>query len=286
MSASRGSMHIDGRTVSYLEWGAAAGPPMVLLHGGNSAAADWDDLATAFADTYRVTAPDLRGRGWSDWDPQQDYTVAATVADTEAWRAQLGLDHVVLVGHSFGAVVALVYAARYPNHVRRLVLLDGGPVPERTSTERASRRSALANIPTEFSSWAAALDFQHAHNPAIHAELNQRLAENHFIRHSDGPVTWRSDLAGQVKWSGASDALFFDQWPFVEALRCPTLVVRGGASPLFGADIAQRMVETNPCVRVAEVPGAGHSVHHEKPAEVSAAIHSFLRQEATGLWPS
>jgi pimeloyl-ACP methyl ester carboxylesterase len=232
MSAIRESIRIDGRTASYLKWGTADEMPMVLLHGGNSAAADWEDVATAFADTYRVTAPDLRGRGCSHWDPHQDYTVATTVADTEAWRAQLGLDRVVLVGHSFGAVVALVYAARHPNHVQRLVLLDGGPVPERTSAERASRQSALASIPLEFSSWAAALDFHRASNSAIHVELRQRLAENHFIRHADGRVTWRSDVRGQVKWMGASDPVFFDQWPFVEALACPTLVVRGGASPL------------------------------------------------------
>lgn len=259
---------------------------MVLLHGGNPAAADWEDVAQAFADAYRVTAPDLRGRGWSDWDPRQDYTVAATVADTEAWRAQLGLDHVVLMGHSFGAVVALVYAARHPNHVRRLVLLDGGPVPERTSSERASRQSALANIPLEFSSWTAALHFQRARNPAIDDELQQRLAENRFIRQPDGRVTWRSDLPGQVNWMGASDPLFLDQWSFVLALRRPTLVVRGGASPLFGADIAQRLVDTNPCVRVVEVPGAGHSVHHEQPAEVIAAVRSLLLQEGPGLCPA
>jgi esterase len=89
-----------------------------------------------------------------------------------------------------------------------------------------------------------------------------------------------------VKWMGASDPVFFDQWPFVEALACPTLVVRGGASPLFGADIAERMVETNPQVRVVEIPGAGHSVHHEKPAEVIAAMRSFLSQEVPGLCPS
>src|SRR5438105_15938293 len=88
----RASITVDGRRISYLEWPSTAQDVLVLLHGGNSAAADWQDVATAFTNRYRILAPDLRGRGFSDWDPQQNYTVAATVGDVEAWRAQLGLE--------------------------------------------------------------------------------------------------------------------------------------------------------------------------------------------------
>jgi esterase len=273
---TRASIQIGGRYVSYLEWGSGQSANMVLLHGGNSAAADWETVAAAFADGYRVLAPDLRGRGFSDWDPNQDYTVAATMVDVEAWRVQLGLAHLVLAGHSFGAVVGLAYAARYPSYVDRLLLLDGGPLPHRSPEEHAARRPALADIPLAFPSWQAALDWQTARNPAISDEFHQLLARNHFVGQPDGSVTWRSDLRGQVKWARDGDHMMDDQWPFVRALRCPTVVVRGGASPLFGADIARRMVETNAHVSVVEIANAGHSVHHEKPAEVIAAIRQFL----------
>jgi esterase len=273
---ARDSIEIDGRRLSYLEWGSPANPVYVLLHGGNSAAADWQDVATTFADQFRVLAPDLRGRGFSDWDPLQDYSVAATVADMEAWRGQLGLDRVVLAGHSFGAVVGLVYAARYPRHVERLVLLDGGPVPDRSPEQRARRAPTIRDIPPEFPSWEAALDWQRARNPAIREALHQRLAENHLVRKRDGRVAWRSDLAGQIKWSSAGDPLMLDQWPFVAALQCPTLVVRGGASPLFGAPIVQRMLAISSHISALEIPGAGHSVHHERPDEVIAAMRQFL----------
>lgn len=276
---TRAMIEVQGRRVSYLEWGSftsAAHRTMVLLHGGNSAAADWQDVAEAFADQYRILAPDIRGRGFSDWDPDQDYTVGATVADVEAWRGQLGLDSFVLGGHSFGAVVGLVYAARYVEHVERLVLFDGGPVPDRSPEDRARLGSRITDLPLEFASWEAALAWQRARNPAIREELHQRLANNHFVRQADGRVTWRSDVPGQVKWARAGDPLMQNQWPFVEALQCPTLVVRGGASPLFGAPIVQRMLETNPRVSAVEIPDAGHSVHHEKPTEVIAAVRQFL----------
>jgi pimeloyl-ACP methyl ester carboxylesterase len=274
---ARASVNLNGRRISYLEWGSAANPTFVLLHGGNSAAADWQDVAAAFADRFRILAPDLRGRGFSDWDSGQDYTVAATVDDVEAWRAEPGLERFVLAGHSFGAVVGLVYAARYPVHVQRLVLLDGGPVPDRSPEDRARRGPTIVDIPLEFATWDAALEWQRARNPKIADELRQRLAENHFVRQPNGRVTWRLDLAGQVKWSRAGDPLMLDQWPFVEALQCPTLVVRGGASPLFGTAIVERMLKTSPHVTAVEIPGAGHSVQHEKPAEVIEAMRRFLR---------
>jgi esterase len=276
VQATRASVAIDGRRISYLEWGVAHRNPIVLLHGGNSAAADWEDVATAFKDSYRVLAPDLRGRGFSDWDPGQDYTVLATLADVAAWHARLGLERVVIVGHSFGAVVGLAYAAGCPERVDRLVLLDGGPVSERSSVERSARRSPLAGIPLSFPNWEAAVAWQRARNPAIAELLQQRLADNHFVGDSDGRVTWRSDVAGQVKWSSEGDPQFDDQWPFVVAVQCPTLVVRGGASPLFGVAIATQMADTNRRIRVVEVAGAGHSVHHEKPSEVIAAVREFL----------
>jgi pimeloyl-ACP methyl ester carboxylesterase len=67
-----------------------------------------------------------------------------------------------------------------------------------------------------------------------------------------------------------------DQWPFVEALECPTLVVRGGASALFGTAIVERMLQSSSRVVAVEIPGAGHSVHHEKPGEVIDAIRGFV----------
>lgn len=272
----RATSTIDGRRISYLEWGVTGNPVMVLLHGGNSAAADWQDVAAAFAHQWHVIAPDIRGRGFSDWDPAGDYTVAATVADMAAWRAQLGLERFALAGHSFGAVAALVYAAEYPAHVKRLVLLDGGPIADRSPADLARLNSRIADLPFEFASWDAVLEWQRTHNPAVRDELNVRLAENHFVRHADGHVTWRSDVPGQLKWSQADDPIMRDQWPFVSTLQCPTLVVRGGASPLFGAAIVERMRSMNARVTECVIAGAGHSVQHEKPAEVIAAMREFL----------
>jgi pimeloyl-ACP methyl ester carboxylesterase len=100
-------------------------PPIVLLHGLASATRIWDFVAPLLAEQgYEVVALDQRGHGESD-KPDDGYDFATIVADDAAVFAGLGVLNPVLVGHSWGAMVALQYAATFPRQVRSLVLVDG-----------------------------------------------------------------------------------------------------------------------------------------------------------------
>ena len=99
-----------------------------MLHGGGLDATDWREVAPELAAAgYLVTAPDLRGCGESDWDPEARYGVEQTLVDLDELTAHLALGSFVLVGHSLGAVTACVYAARHPERVVACVMEDGGP---------------------------------------------------------------------------------------------------------------------------------------------------------------
>ena len=251
----------DGLTLSYLRWGDAGAPDVLLLHGGNLSADDWQEVAPALAAAgRRVIALDLRGCGESDWDTEARYGVEQTVADVE----ELRLESFVLVGHSLGAVAACVYAARNPEQVRALVMEDGGPADH-------TKPSALDNDPQ------VVFDSEQEALAALPPGLPAWVPATRFRRLEDGRVTWRSDLAGRVRWAkGGGEPLIPGLWPYVEALRCPTLVVRGAESPLFKADYAERMVELNPMIRLVTIPGAGHLVHCLQPAAFTAAVLDFL----------
>ena len=96
-------------------------------------------------------------------------------------------------------------------------------------------------------------------------------------RLDDGRLTWRSDIAGRVRWSAAGgEPLITGLWPYVEAIRSPTLVVRGAESPLFKREYAERMAELNPMIRLVTIPDAGHLVHCEQPEAFTAAVLEFL----------
>ena len=118
-------MRAGGVRLAYRTWGPADAPPVVLLHALGEASSDWAGVAAALAPSWRVYAPDLRGHGASDWPGS--YTIEQLTTDLAGFLDALGLDRVVLGGHSVGAPPAYLYAARHPDRVTRLILEDPAP---------------------------------------------------------------------------------------------------------------------------------------------------------------
>jgi pimeloyl-ACP methyl ester carboxylesterase len=120
--------------VELAAWRAGAGEPLVCIHGITAQHRAFNALARHLGDEYELVGVDLRGRGDSD-KPESGYGLEAHAKDIKRVLDHLGLESVVLVGHSMGAFVALQTALSYPGRVKALVLLDGGwPRPE-TSPE-------------------------------------------------------------------------------------------------------------------------------------------------------
>jgi len=268
-AATRASFRLhDGLTISYLRWGDDGDPDVLLLHGGGLDATDWQIVAPALAATgRRVTAPDLRGSGESDRDPEARYGVDQADSDVDELVTHLGLDTFDLVGHSLGSVTACVYAARRPERVRRCVMEDGGPADH-------TRPAALQNATIVFDSMDDAVA---SLGRVFPRGMPDWVPASRFKELPDGRITWRSDIAGRVRWSAAGgEPLIPGLWPYVEALRVPTLVVRGGEGTLFPRENAERMCELNEHVSLITIEGAGHLVHCEKPAEFTSAVLEFL----------
>ncbi|HEX7353466.1 MAG TPA: alpha/beta hydrolase [Mycobacteriales bacterium] len=114
---------------------------MLLLHALGRSGEDWDSVMPAFARDYRVIAPDLRGHGASSWPG--DYSFEAMRDDTVALLGALGIDQVVVVGHSMGGAVGWLLALSRPERVRRLVVEDAPPPFARESPVRARPEGPL-----------------------------------------------------------------------------------------------------------------------------------------------
>jgi len=266
---NRGSLTLsDGLSLSYLRWGSEGDPDVLLLHGGSLDATDWQEVAPALAATgRRVTAPDLRGSGESDWDPEARYGVEQALTDLDELTEALGVETFDLVGHSIGAVTACVLAARSPDRVRRCVMEDGGPADR---TRPPSLESPIIVFDSQEHALAALADW-------LPRGVPDWVPASRFRKLDDGRLTWRSDIAGRVRWSAeGGEPLIMGLWPSVEAMRCPTLVVRGAESPLFKAEYAEQMTAVNPMIRLVTIPDAGHLVHCEQPAAFLDAVVPFL----------
>ncbi|MGC9541876.1 alpha/beta fold hydrolase [Streptomyces sp. UG1] len=269
---------LNGLRTHYVEWGDEDRPPIVMLHGLRSYARTFQPLAERLADRYRVLAPDARGRGDSEWDPQGAYYTESYVADLEQFADRLGLDRFVLLAHSMGGTTAYVYAARHPERVGAAVVEDIGPGSS-LSGEGAERiKREVADAPRDFASREAARAYWRGIRPNISdSALDSRLRHT-LTPDEEGRWRWKFDLAGIAAARLDPDpARQVDLWPYVEALRCPTLVVRGGESDFLPVATAAAMARRNPRIHTVDVPGAGHYVHDDAPDLFHDHVTGFLR---------
>jgi pimeloyl-ACP methyl ester carboxylesterase len=122
-------------TLHYVQWGEQ-GPPVVCIHGLTANAFCFQSFADDLASEYRVIAYDLRGRGDSD-KLEDGYSIPIHTEDLNELIDELGLERPIIIGHSLGALIALNFAAQYPDKLSKLVLIDAGaPLPWKTSAEQ------------------------------------------------------------------------------------------------------------------------------------------------------
>jgi esterase len=264
----QGFFELDGLRFRYLEWGSAASPEIVLLHGFSSTAAAWTRVGEALASEFRVIAPDLRGHGQSDWDAQERYTDAQLAADVHTLVQQLHLARFTLVGHSMGGAVAFTYAATYPGDLTRLIIEDSAPLPPgRTPAEVRSSFASRGEV--EQAVRASVTNMSEA-------ALQERI-DLYYTERPDGTWGYRADVVGVRRGRANQDSE--KAWNNVRSVQCPTLVIRAGAEPpLVSADTVERLKRENPRIDVVTVPDAGHNIHFAHFDEFMPIFRAFLVQ--------
>ena len=256
--ASRVFMEREGVRLAGLEFGGA-GPSVLLLHGLAGYAGEWGETASSLTERWRVLALDARGHGESEREPA-DVSVAARVADVVFAVEELALAPVVLVGQSLGGITAMLVAAERPDLVRGLVLADTSPAAD---DDAAVERVAgwLRGWPVPFPSREAAIEFFGAEAWADGLERREDGLRPRF----EVDVLERTlrETAGRSFWR---------EW---ESIACPTLVVRAGKGMVPSPE-ARAMADRLPGAELVEIPGAGHDLHLDSPAEWRAAVTAFL----------
>lgn len=246
------------------------GQPVVLLHGLAGHAGEWAQTASWLKPRCRVEALDARGHGRSERDPA-DVSLDAQVADAAFVVEHLGLRPVVLVGQSLGGVTALALAARRPDLVRGLVLVDASPLGGREEAESAAAEigAALRRWPVPFRSRVAALDFFTGRfgGPLAAAAWADGLEQR------DGGWWPRFDV--EVMAQTLREALREPVWDRWERIGCPTLVVRAG-NGIVEPQTAREMMTRLPAASLVEIPEAAHDLHLDRPREWREALSRFL----------
>jgi pimeloyl-ACP methyl ester carboxylesterase len=253
-----------GATIAYLDAGGE-GPPVVLVHGLAAHAGEWRGTMRHLHPRWRTLALDQRGHGRGTRRPA-DCSREAYAADVAAVIAAAALDlPVVLIGQSMGAHTALVTAARYPELVSRLVMIEGD-VGGGGEAPLAALRGALASWPLPFPDYESAMRFFGGDS-----ELGRAWADG-FERRANG--LWpRWDLDVMLR---AMEPVFVHEcWSEWTSLPQPTLLVLGEQGSI-DRDRVHRMVAVRPATRRVVIPNAGHDVHLEQPQAWHDALDAFL----------
>lgn len=262
---------LAGRRIGGLA--AGAGPPVVLLHGLGSRGAEILAPFLPLADRVRLVAPDRPGYGDSDPPPADRAGPDGQARMLRSALRELGVRRAVLVGHSYGASVALAWAAQAPDTAERLVLLAPFAAPTREAWMPLLRLAAARGIGPAVRRtvlrWAG---------PRIARRRLPRLFRPNPVPPTAAalPVETYADERSVMAtardlraFNGAAAAI----WPGLRRLRVPTTVAVGDADPILDGDRHAEMLRRVLLgARVVVLRGVGHMPHHVAPDAVRALV--------------
>ena len=267
-----GELTANGLRFHYLDWGNPGKTAILLLHGALQQAHSWDFVALSLCGDYRVLALDARGHGDSQWAPDGDYSLDAHQGDLDGIVDGLGLEQLILVGHSMGGRNAYVFASRHPDMVKGLAIVDTGPQVRPQGQGRIQR---FRELPDELDSYH---EFASRVQEYTGRPRKQILGALKYIirQRPDGKWTWKYDKLlrspDYITASWPTERL----WECLADIRCPTLIVRGSESDLFDEEVMTRMLQLIPGSASATVPKAGHLVPGDNPVDFVKALRTLL----------
>ena len=247
--------------IAYLEWGEPKNQRvLVCVHGLGRCARDFDTLAAALCERYRVVCPDMAGRGDSDWlsDPML-YQLPQYLGDVVTLIARLDVESVHWLGTSMGGLIGMALAAQPGTPVRKLVINDAGPVVSKVSLERIANYFGMAPV---FPDLETADKYVRAVSATFgpHSDAQWRfLTEVAVRKNADGSLRLHYDPKIAEPFRVTMPEKDLELWPLWDAIRCPTLVLRGAQSDLLTRDTCDKMAGRGPKAKVVEIPGVGHA---------------------------
>jgi pimeloyl-ACP methyl ester carboxylesterase len=266
--------------MAYWEWGDAANPRVVVCaHGLSRQGRDFDTLAQALCGEYRVVCPDVVGRGESDWlaDPA-GYQLPAYVADMVTLLARLNAQSVHWVGTSMGGLIGLGLASLPGSPITRMVLNDVGPSIPFDALEGIG---AYLGLPIRWASVEEAADYLLSISEGFgkHSREQWLALTRPMLKPDGGGFKLHYDPQIAVPFRAmtpdmapAAEAAL---WRAYDAVRCPTLLLRGADSDLLTPGTATAMTQRGPRAKLHEFADVGHAPMLVVPEQV-AVVREFL----------
>ena len=242
-------------------------PSVVILHGVFGTSDNWQTFGKALAEQYQVFLVDQRNHGQSPHSDRFDYPAMAD--DLQEFVAQHALDRPVVLGHSMGGKAAMFFAVRYPELLRKLIIVDIAP-----RAYPVHHQSVLAGLGAvaidDVKSRQEAEEQMKPHVPE--QGVRQFLLKN--LKRTDTGFAWKLNLPVIRNNIEAVGVEVPDNHPFSG----PVLFVRGETSDYVQDEDESSITRIFPAAQLVAIPNAGHWVHAEQPDVLLKTVTNFLRE--------
>jgi len=270
-----------GVKIQLAQWDGI-GKPILCIHGITANCRCWDVIASGLSPAHRVVAMDLRGRGLSE-SPDSGYSIAHHCKDILSVLDDLHLEKAIIMGHSLGAFISVVFGAQHPERVDRIILVDGGGKLSDIQMAKvfAGIKPSLDRLGRIFPSFEAYLNlmksapFFKSWSPALETYYRYEIEEvNGGVRSRINPAHIQEERENLAK---------VDISQFYDKISSPVLILRATHGMvaeddlLLPQDVAERMVKKISDARYVDIPGTNHySIVFEKNVMRDNLILDFL----------
>ncbi len=253
------TIEANGLRLRIYEWDRPGRRPALLLHSLAAHSHWWDWTAPLLAERFSVVALDLRGHGGSAWVEPPAYRAADYAADIVAVLDGLGWRSPLVIGHSLGGYIGAYLADRFPDRVGALVIAD--TMTQWTEDEATWAQRQAERPGPEFANPSEAGARYRLSPPETRAlgDWIRHLGEAAVVERASG--VWQYAVDRRVFAQARPDA-----WPLLPGVVCPTLVIRGEASPIMDRAAMLRAATTVRQGQFAELKAAGHHLILDDPA--------------------
>jgi pimeloyl-ACP methyl ester carboxylesterase len=266
-----GSCRSGDVTLHYRRLGTPRRTPILLVHGLSYFSYDWLEVMAVLGAERECAALDQRGFGDSTWSPSKDYSVPAMAQDLANLLDHLGWRRAIVCGHSMGGRASAYLAAKQPQRVAALVLVDYTPDNAPAGSKRVAQ--SVAGTPDVFPTIEDAM--RHFGAPA-----SKRERFDAFLKPVPGGFAVKRDTHFRDQFrktleTGERPKLGVDMWQVLGEVGCPALVVRASRSDLFAPETVAKVKSVKSDFTVVEVD-APHNVPGENPQGLLAVMRPFL----------
>ena len=274
---------VDDIEIAY--WRVGRGAPLVVVHGGPGIGHRYlRPLDVWTEEGYELIYYDQRGSGHTELGDPDKVSFSGAIADLDGLRAVLGIEKLNLVGHSFGADLAVMYAAKRPEHAASLVVINPGPpfVPElmesfqqtmgaRRSLQDDEEKKAIENSAGFASGDPATLERSvlNSYTPFFSDRSHRDACDLGFTQVTAANV-------GKAPERMFRDLADLDPIGSLSDIACPTLVVYSENDPL-PEEFSRLLADKIASAEYQYLSGASHFVFYENPAAIVASVMPFLR---------